>query len=41
MHIDPHLWPQLAFGLILLSGLYLFISEKLRVDVTAMLILLA
>ncbi|HOC10243.1 MULTISPECIES: SLC13 family permease [Thermomonas] len=41
MHLDPHLWPQLAFGLILAGGLYLFISEKLRVDVTAMLILLA
>ncbi|MEN9310909.1 MAG: hypothetical protein RLY77_1034, partial [Pseudomonadota bacterium] len=33
MHLDPHLWPQLAFGLILAGGLYLFISEKLRVDV--------
>ena len=41
MHLDPHLWPPLAFGLILAGGLYLFISEKLRVDVTAMLILLA
>lgn len=40
MHLDPHLWSQLAFGLILAGGLYLFISEKLRVDVTAMLILL-
>ena len=41
MHLDLHLWSQLAFGLILAGGLYLFISEKLRVDVTAMLILLA
>ncbi|ODU40486.1 MAG: hypothetical protein ABS98_15590 [Lysobacteraceae bacterium SCN 69-48] len=41
MHLDPHLWSQLAFGLILAGGLYLFISERLRVDVTAMLILLA
>jgi len=38
---DPQLLPQIAFGLILLGGLYLFITEKLRVDVTAMLILLA
>ena len=41
MALDPHLLPQLAFGLILAGGLYLFISERLRVDVTAMLILLA
>ena len=41
MALDPHLWPQLAFGLILMGGLYLFVTEKLRVDVTAMLILLA
>ena len=41
MAFDPHLPSQLAFGLILAGGLYLFISEKLRVDVTAMLILLA
>lgn len=41
MHLDHHLWSQLAFGLILVGGLYLFISEKLRVDVTAMLILAA
>ena len=41
MVLDPHLWPQLAFGLILMGGLYLFVTEKLRVDVTAMLILLA
>ena len=38
MQLDLHLWSQLAFGLILAGGLYLFISEKLRVDVTAMLI---
>ncbi len=41
MALDPHLPSQLAFGLILAGGLYLFISERLRVDVTAMLILLA
>ena len=41
MEFDPHLPSQLAFGLILAGGLYLFITEKLRVDVTAMLILLA
>ncbi|MDE2406794.1 MAG: SLC13 family permease [Xanthomonadaceae bacterium] len=41
MHLDHHIWSQLAFGLILIGGLYLFISEKLRVDVTAMLILAA
>lgn len=41
MHLDQHLWSQFAFGLILVGGLYLFISEKLRVDVTAMLILAA
>ena len=32
---------QVAFLLILAGGLYLFVSERLRVDVTAMLILLA
>lgn len=41
MHFDFHLWQQIAFGLILAGGLYLFVTEKLRVDVTAMLILLA
>ena len=41
MSLPPHLLPQLAFGIILAVGLYLFITEKLRVDVTAMLILLA
>src|SRR5690606_24134156 len=41
MDLPPHLIEQLAFGLILAGGLYLFISERLRVDVTAMLILLA
>jgi di/tricarboxylate transporter len=41
MPLDPHLLPQLTFGLILAGGLFLFITEKLRVDVTAMLILLA
>ena len=34
-------WQQIAFILILAGGLYLFVSERLRVDVTAMLILLA
>ncbi len=34
-------WQQIAFLLILAGGLYLFVSERLRVDVTAMLILLA
>ena len=41
MGTHPLLFSQLAFGLILAGGLYLFISEKLRVDITAMLILLA
>ncbi len=41
MHINPATWSQIVFGLILLGGLYLFISEKLRVDVTALLILAA
>ena len=41
MFMNPHLYSQIAFGLILIGGLYLFITEKLRVDVTAMLILLA
>ena len=39
--MDHQLYTQIAFGLILIGGLYLFITEKLRVDVTAMLILLA
>lgn len=34
-------WQQITFLLILAGGLYLFVSERLRVDVTAMLILLA
>jgi di/tricarboxylate transporter len=34
-------WQQIEFLLILAGGLYLFVSERLRVDVTAMLILLA
>ncbi|HSR64539.1 MAG TPA: SLC13 family permease, partial [Xanthomonadaceae bacterium] len=33
--------PQILFLLILAGGLYLFVSERLRVDVTAMLVLLA
>jgi di/tricarboxylate transporter len=33
--------PQIIFLLILAAGLYLFVSERLRVDVTAMLLLLA
>ena len=36
LHFD-----QLLFLLILAGGLYLFVTEKLRVDVTAMLLLLA
>ena len=32
---------QVMFLLILAGGLYLFVTEKLRVDVTAMLLLLA
>ena len=34
-------WQQATFLLILAGGLYLFVSERLRVDVTAMLLLLA
>ncbi|RFP61624.1 SLC13/DASS family transporter [Luteimonas weifangensis] len=34
-------YPQILFLLILAGGLYLFVSERLRVDVTAMLLLLA
>jgi di/tricarboxylate transporter len=34
-------YPQIVFLLILAGGLYLFVSERLRVDVTAMLLLLA
>lgn len=41
MSFPPQLLSQIAFGLILAGGLYLFITEKLRVDVTAMVILLA
>lgn len=41
MSLDPQLLSQIAFGLILAGGLYLFVTEKLRVDVTAMVILLA
>jgi hypothetical protein len=41
MALDPLLLPHLAFVVILAGGLYLFITEKLRVDVTAMLIVLA
>ena len=41
MEFSAPLIQQLLFGLILTGGLYLFITEKLRVDVTAMLILLA
>ena len=33
--------PQILFLLILAGALYLFVSERLRVDVTAMLTLLA
>ena len=31
MDLPPHLFQQLTFGLILAGGLYLFITEKLRV----------
>ncbi len=41
MELPAHLFQQVSFGLILVGGLYLFISEKLRVDITAMLVLLA
>ena len=41
LHWLPQLWSQIAFGVILLGGLYLFVTEKLRIDVTAMLILAA
>src|SRR5690606_26122613 len=41
MDLPPHLIEQLALGVILTGGWYLFITERLRVDVTAMLILLA
>lgn len=41
MLLNPALWSQLLFGLILIGGLYLFITEKLRIDVTALLILCA
>lgn len=34
-------WKQIEFLLILAGGLYLFVSERLRVDITAMLILAA
>jgi di/tricarboxylate transporter len=37
----PMAQPQVIFLLILACGLYLFVSERLRVDVTAMLLLLA
>ena len=33
--------PQIIFLLILAAGLYLFVSERLRIDVTAMVLLLA
>jgi di/tricarboxylate transporter len=38
---DPMTLDQILFLLILAGGLYLFISERLRIDVSAMLILLA
>lgn len=41
MHFNPALWSQIVFGLILIGGLYLFVTEKLRIDITAMLILAA
>src|SRR5690606_1013340 len=42
VHADPFMaLPQTTFLLILAAGLYLFVSERLRLDVTAMLLLLA
>ncbi len=41
MLLLPQLWSQIAFGVILIGGLYLFVTEKLRIDITAMLILAA
>lgn len=41
MHLIQQLWPQFAFGIILIGGLYLFISERLRIDVSAILVLAA
>jgi di/tricarboxylate transporter len=41
MDLLPFTLQQLVFLLILAGGLYLFISERLRIDVSAMLILLA
>jgi len=41
MDLLPITLQQVVFLLILAGGLYLFVSERLRVDVTAMLILLA
>ena len=38
---NPMAYQQILFLLILAGGLYLFVSERLRVDVTAMLVLLA
>ena len=35
MHFNPALWSQIVFGLILIGGLYLFVTEKLRIDITA------
>src|SRR5690606_27219424 len=42
VHAEPFMaLPQITFLLILAAGLYLLVSERLRVDVTAMLLLLA
>src|SRR3546814_876916 len=42
VHAEPFMaLPQITLLLILAAGLYLFVSERLRVDVTAMLLLLA
>jgi di/tricarboxylate transporter len=41
IHEAPMAYQQILFLLILAGGLYLFVSERLRVDVTAMLVLLA
>src|SRR3546814_10698696 len=41
MALSQLTYQQILFLLILAGGLYLFVSERLRVDVTAMLLLLA
>src|SRR5690606_5941164 len=41
MDLGPFTLQQVMFLLILAGGLYLFVSERLRIDVSAMLVLLA